>query len=40
MRQIWISKAGPPGVANLASLAAYPVYCFPHYGSCPVYLPY
>jgi hypothetical protein len=28
------------GVADLASLAAYPVYCFPRYGSCPVYLPY
>lgn len=28
------------GVADLASLAAYPIYCFPHYGSCPVYLPY
>ena len=28
------------GVADLGSIAAYPVYCFPHYGSCPVYLPY
>ena len=26
--------------ANLGSLAAYPIYCFPHYGSCPVYRPY
>ena len=28
------------GVADLGSLAAYPIYCFPRYGSCPVYLPY
>jgi len=28
------------GFADLGSIAAYPVYCFPHYGSCPVYLPY
>ena len=27
-------------VADLGSLAAYPVYCFPRYGSCPVYWPY
>jgi hypothetical protein len=26
--------------ADLGSLAAYPIYCFPHYGSCPVYRPY
>ena len=26
--------------ADLGSLAAYPIYCFPHYGSCPVYWPY
>ena len=28
------------GIADLGSIAAYPVYCFPNYGSCPVYLPY
>jgi hypothetical protein len=28
------------GVADLGSIAAYPIYCFPNYGSCPVYLPY
>ena len=28
------------GVADLGSLAAYPIYCFPRYGSCPVYWPY
>jgi hypothetical protein len=27
-------------VADLGSLAAYPIYCFPRYGSCPVYRPY
>lgn len=27
-------------LADLGSLAAYPLYCFPHYGSCPAYLPY
>ena len=27
-------------MADLGSLAAYPIYCFPRYGSCPVYLPY
>ena len=27
-------------VADLGSLAAYPIYCFPRYGSCPVYWPY
>ena len=26
--------------AELGSLAAYPIYCFPRYGSCPVYWPY
>ena len=25
------------GVADLGSLAAYPFYCFPNYGSCPVH---
>jgi hypothetical protein len=25
------------GVADLGSIAAYPVYCFPNYGSCPVH---
>jgi hypothetical protein len=25
------------GVADLGSLAAYPIYCFPRYGSCPVH---
>ena len=28
------------GVADLGSMAAYPFYCFPDYGSCPVRLPY
>ena len=28
------------GVADLASLAAYPFYCFPNYGSCSVRRPY
>ena len=28
------------GMADLGSIAAYPFYCFPRYGSCPVYLPY
>jgi hypothetical protein len=28
------------GMADLGSLAAYPIYCFPRYGSCPVYRPY
>jgi hypothetical protein len=28
------------GMADLGSLAAYPIYCFPRYSSCPVYLPY
>jgi hypothetical protein len=28
------------GVADLGSLAAYPIYCFPRYGSCPFYRPY
>ena len=28
------------GVATLGSMAAYPVYCFPRYGSCPLYRPY
>jgi hypothetical protein len=28
------------GVADLGSLAAYPVYCFPRYGSCRVLFPY
>ena len=28
------------GMAELGSIAAYPIYCFPHYGSCPVYRPY
>jgi hypothetical protein len=27
-------------MADLGSLAAYPIYCFPRYGSCPVYWPY
>ncbi|HME86036.1 MAG TPA: hypothetical protein VKG91_16200 [Roseiarcus sp.] len=27
-------------VADLGSLAAYPFYCLPRYGSCPVYWPY
>ncbi len=28
------------GLADAGSLAAYPIYCFPRYGSCPVYWPY
>jgi hypothetical protein len=28
------------GVADLGSVAAYPFYCFPNYGSCHVRLPY
>ena len=28
------------GIADLSSLAAYPFYCFPNYGSCSVRLPY
>jgi hypothetical protein len=28
------------GIADLGSIAAYPIYCFPNYGTCPVYLPY
>jgi hypothetical protein len=28
------------GVADLGAMAAYPIYCFPNYGSCPVYRPY
>ena len=28
------------GMEDLGSIAAYPFYCFPRYGSCPVYLPY
>jgi hypothetical protein len=28
------------GVADLGSVAAYPFYCFPNYGSCPVRVPY
>ncbi len=28
------------GVADLGSIAAYPIYCFPDYGSCPVRVPY
>jgi hypothetical protein len=28
------------GVADLGSIAAYPFYCFPNYGSCGVRVPY
>jgi hypothetical protein len=28
------------GAANLGSVAAYPFYCFPNYGSCSVRVPY
>jgi hypothetical protein len=28
------------GVADLGSVATYPLYCFPDYGSCPVRVPY
>ena len=27
-------------VPDLGSIAAYPIYCFPRYGSCPIYRPY
>ena len=26
------------GLADLGSIAAYPIYCFPNYGSCPMHL--
>jgi hypothetical protein len=28
------------GIADLGSIAAYPFYCFPNYGSCSVRVPY
>jgi hypothetical protein len=28
------------GLADLGSIAAYPFYCFPNYGSCSVRVPY
>ena len=28
------------GIADLGSVAAYPFYCFPNYGSCRPHLPY
>ena len=28
------------GIADLGSIAAYPFYCFPNYGSCSVRMPY
>jgi hypothetical protein len=28
------------GAADLGSIAAYPFYCFPNYGSCSVRVPY
>ncbi len=28
------------GVADVGSIAAYPLYCFPNYGSCSVRVPY
>jgi hypothetical protein len=28
------------GVADLGSVALYPIYCFPSYGRCPVRVPY
>jgi len=28
------------GAADLGSVAAYPFYCFPNYGSCSVRVPY
>ena len=28
------------GVADLGAIAAYPIYCFPYYGSCRVRYPY
>ncbi|RBP15761.1 hypothetical protein DFR50_10730 [Roseiarcus fermentans] len=28
------------GVADLGSVAAYPIYCFPNYGRCSVRVPY
>ena len=40
---VWVAAgttAVVDGIADLGSIAAYPIYCFPNYGSCPVYLPY
>ena len=28
------------GIADLGSIAVYPFYCFPNYGSCSVRVPY
>jgi len=36
--QVAMGVAG--GAADLGSVAAYPFYCFPNYGSCSVRLPY
>ena len=36
--QVAMGVAG--GAADLGSVAAYPFYCFPNYGSCRVRVPY
>ena len=38
VRTVAMGVAG--GAADLGSVAAYPFYCFPNYGSCPVRVPY
>jgi hypothetical protein len=35
-----VAAAATGVVADLGSLAAYPFYCFPNYGSCSVRWPY
>jgi hypothetical protein len=32
-------RAAATGMADLGSIAAYPIYCFPNYGSCSVRVP-
>jgi hypothetical protein len=38
VRTVAMGVAG--GAADLGSVAAYPFYCFPNYGSCSVRVPY
>jgi hypothetical protein len=38
VRSVAMGAAG--GAADLGSIAAYPFYCFPNYGSCSVRVPY
>ncbi len=38
VRTVAMGVAG--GAADLGSVAGYPFYCFPNYGSCPVRVPY